>query len=98
MNRLATSTVWKMTPWQARVTWGNTRCSIGLCLEKYGGVVGHPQFGPQPVGQPLQVFLEQVLRGAVAPPAVAQDQQPPGVRVGRPAVLRPPQGDAVAAR
>ena len=37
MNCRAMSTVWKITPWQARVMCGNTRCSIGLCLEQYGG-------------------------------------------------------------
>src|SRR4030095_10432462 len=37
MKCWATSTVCKITPWQARVTCGNPRGSIGLYLEQYGG-------------------------------------------------------------
>ena len=34
---LTKSTETKTTPWQARVTWGNRRCSMGLYFDSYGG-------------------------------------------------------------
>jgi hypothetical protein len=68
-----------------------------IVLRAVGRIVGHAQFQLQTVGQPLQVFLEQVLRGAVAATAVAQDQQALCRRMGGATVLFPPLGDAVAA-
>src|SRR5580692_8163727 len=56
------------------------------------------QLDAQPVGQALQVFLEQVLRGAVAAAAIAENQQAFGLGPGGAAVFIPPQSDAVAAQ
>jgi hypothetical protein len=32
INSFTNPTLSKITPWHARVTWGNSRCSIGLYL------------------------------------------------------------------
>lgn len=61
-------------------------------------VVRHTQLQSQAIGQPLQVFLEQVLRRAIASAAITQNQQAFGMRIGLPAVFLPPHGDAVAAQ
>ena len=37
INRFTNSTLSKITPWHARLTCGNSRCSIGLYFEQYGG-------------------------------------------------------------
>ncbi len=59
-------------------------------------IVGHTNLQPQPIGQPLEVFLEQVLRGAVAAATVAKHQQPCRLGIRRAARLLPPQRHAVA--
>ena len=59
--------------------------------------MGDAQFDLQAVRQSLQVFLEQVVRGAVASAAIAQDQQARRGGVSRAAVRLPPQSEAVAA-
>src|SRR3990172_5157440 len=61
-------------------------------------IVRYAQLQPQAIRQPLEVFLEQVLLGAVAPATIAQDQQAFGLGVGRAAMLLPPQRHAVAAQ
>ena len=62
------------------------------------GIVGHPNFQPQPICQSLQVFLEQVLCGAVAAASVPQYQQPRRPGIDRAARVLPPQRHAVAAQ
>src|SRR3954452_10254333 len=37
INSLTNPTLSKITPWHARVRCGNSRCSIGLYFEQYGG-------------------------------------------------------------
>jgi hypothetical protein len=59
-------------------------------------IVSHPNLQSQPIRQPLQVFLEQVLRGAVAAATVAQHQQPCRLGMRRATRLLPPQRHAVA--
>jgi hypothetical protein len=58
-------------------------------------IVGHTHCQPQPIGEPLEVFLEQILRGAVAATTVPQHEQPCRLRMRRVARLLPPQRDAV---
>ena len=58
-------------------------------------IVGHPNFQPPPIGQPLQVFLEQILRGAVAAATVPKHEQPFRLGMRRSARLLPPQRQAV---
>src|SRR4051794_6881917 len=59
-------------------------------------IVRHPDLEPQPIGQPLQLLLEDVPRGAVAPAAVAEHQQLRRTGIGRPPVALPPRRQAVA--
>ena len=68
-----------------------------IVLRAVGRIVGDAQFDLQVVRQSLQVFLEQVVCGAVASAAIAQDQQARRGGVSRAAVLLPPLGEAVAA-
>lgn len=68
-----------------------------IMLRTIRRVMGHPQFDAQPIRQSLQVFLEQVVRRAVAAAAIAQNQQAVCLRVGGTALFLPPQSDAVAA-
>ena len=56
----------------------------------------HPDLDPDPIDQPLQVLLEQVLAGAIAPATVAQQQYRGRSGVERPAPDLPPPLDAVA--
>ena len=66
-----------------------------IVLRTVRWIVRDPHLQSQPICEPLEVCLEQVVRGAVAPAPVAQDQQPgrPGMR--RAPRLLPPQRDAV---
>ena len=59
-------------------------------------IVGHTNLQPQPIGEPLEVFLEQVLRGAVAAAPIPKHQQPGRLGMRHAARLFPPQGHAVA--
>ena len=68
-----------------------------IVLRAVGRIVGDAQFDLQAVRQSLQVFLEQVVRGAVASAAIAQDQQARRGGVSRATVRLPPQSEAVAA-
>ena len=59
-------------------------------------VVGHANRDAEPIDQPLQVFLEDVMSRVVAASAVAQEQNRLGPGVGPDAVSSPPQLEAVA--
>lgn len=58
--------------------------------------MSQPNLQSEPVRQLLQVFLEQVLGGAVAPSAVAQQQQLLRTRITLATVLLPPGRNTVA--
>ncbi len=68
-----------------------------IVLRAVGRIVGDARFEIQAVRRALHVFLEQVVRGAVAPAAIAQDQQSRPGGMCRAAVLFPPQSETVAA-
>ncbi len=68
-----------------------------IVLRAVGRIVGEVPCDLQAVRQSLQVFLEQVVCGAVASAALAQDQQARRGGVSRAAVLLSPQSEAVAA-
>ena len=53
--------------------------------------MGHTNLQPQPIGEPLEVFFEQVLRGAVAAATVTQHQQPFRLGMRRAPRVLPPQ-------
>lgn len=58
--------------------------------------MSHSNLDPQSVSQTLQLFFEDVSVGRIAAAAVAQDQQPRGVRVSLAAMLLPPLSQAFA--
>jgi hypothetical protein len=63
-----------------------------------GRVVRDADLDADAVRQSLQILFEQILRRAVAASAVAFDHEAFGLRMGRAALLFPPQSDAVAAQ
>ena len=56
-----------------------------------GGIMGHPNLQAQPVGERLEVFFKQVVRGAVTTATVSKYQQPFRVGIGRSSRVLPPQ-------
>ena len=70
----------------------------GVMFRTVRRVMSHSDFQFQPVRQRLQILLEKMTIGTVAAAPVAQDQQPPGFRVGLAALFVPPQFQAVAAQ
>src|SRR5512142_1022854 len=67
-----------------------------VVLRRIRRVVRYPDLDPDPIDQPLQVRLEQVLVGAVAPAAVAPQQDGGRSGVERSAPALPPPLYAVA--
>ena len=82
MKCRAMSAVGKITPWQACVMCGNTRCSIELRLNGPADSERYEYLGPAD-WPALVVLLEQVLGCAVAAAPIAKHQQPlrPGYAV-----------------
>lgn len=68
-----------------------------IVLRAVGRIVGDAQFEIRAVRRALHAFLEQVVRGAVAAAAIAQDQQARPGGMCRAAVLFPPKCETVAA-
>jgi len=68
MQCRAMSTVWKRTPWQARVMCGNARCAIGLCLEPYGGSWATRLSRPSRLASPCRASLNRSGVALLRPP------------------------------
>ena len=67
----------------------------GVVLGTVRRVVGHADFQPQTLSQLLQFLLEHMTAGAVGAAAIAQEQQPPGLRILLAALGGPPPFEAV---